>query len=167
MKVTELRQVKSLILPFGWAGRRVYGGPWADRPALIQGVKLAPEMMGEAQWFLPIRDFSIPLNSMATDRIVREVLLALMVNPREPVYVGCRGGLGRTGLFLSLLAKSLGVQNPVEYVRRHYDHYAVETGEQAQFVQDYEPPFLPLTLWMLKAGALFHGLNPTADTVGG
>ena len=32
----------------------------------------------------------------------------------EPLYVGCMGGKGRTGLFLAVLVKAFGVKKPVE-----------------------------------------------------
>ena len=54
--------------------------------------------------------------------------------------MGCMGGIGRTGLMLSLLAKAFGVEDPVAYVRKHYYSHAVETKEQRQFIADFAIP---------------------------
>ena len=56
----------------------------------------------------------------------------------KQVYVGCMGGVGRTGLFMALLAKAANVKNPVSWVRATYDSHAVETKEQKAYVEAYD-----------------------------
>lgn len=161
-----LRESGSLTLPFGWADRVIYAGPWANRPRHVMGVKLAPEVEGFSRWYLPIRDFSIPLNTREVDRILRDVLWALAFNTATPVYVGCYGGKGRTGLFLALLAKCLGVKDPVAYVRKHYRPEAVETEQQRKFVAEYQPPYSCWAMASIKACALVCGLVPVTPRRG-
>ena len=81
---------------------------------------------------LPIHDFSVPSPDQQdeVELALRETLEALLDGKK--VYVGCMGGWGRTGLFLALLAKVCGVEEPVTYVRENYSSRAVETAEQYQ-----------------------------------
>jgi hypothetical protein len=120
-----------------WQYFTVYGGPYHDRPDALKGVKLAKEIDEPCDVNLPIRDFSVPALTTLNLALGQAVTLLLQ---GEPLYVGCMGGRGRTGLFMSILAKVFGVQSPVEYVREHYYSHAVETKEQYQFVQNYEVP---------------------------
>jgi protein-tyrosine phosphatase len=120
------------------------------------GVKLAPEVQAEAQYHLPIRDFSIPPVKLATDRLVFDVLTLLAVN-MEPVYVGCMGGRGRTGMFLALLAKTMGVENPIPYVRTFYWQEAIETRIQEKYIDQYVTPLSRWQHWRLKGTAYWYG----------
>jgi protein-tyrosine phosphatase len=87
---------------------------------------------------LPIHDFSTPAEEQTPDveYAIREALSAALSGKR--VWVGCMGGWGRTGLFLALLAKTCGVADPVGYVRSHYSPRAVETKEQARYVDWFD-----------------------------
>ncbi len=80
---------------------------------------------------LPIHDFSVPSPDQQdeVELALRETLEALLDG--KPVYVGCMGGWGRTGLFLALLAKVCGVDQPVTYVRENYSNRAVETRSRS------------------------------------
>ena len=153
--------VKCLKLPMGWASRRVYAGPYMDKPDDMLGVKLAEEIDRAYCWNLPIADFSIPLNKTLTDDIVVEVLTMLAEN-QEPVYVGCKGGFGRTGVFLSLLFKTMGVPHPIQHVRGNYTQRAVENKLQYEYVQTYVVPLTPWDLLLLKGRAVLHGLSPSS-----
>jgi hypothetical protein len=55
----------------------------------------------------------------------------------ERVEVGCAGGLGRTGTVLACMAVLAGVPSAeaVPWVREHYRPEAVETPEQAAWVE--------------------------------
>lgn len=115
----------------------VFGGPIMKAPSNMVSVKMAKEVNYPADINIPTQDFCTPdltmLNSglvLAVDSIVRG----------DPVYVGCFGGIGRTGLFLAILAKAFGVEDPVAYVRKHYLANAVETKDQRNFVSDYHVP---------------------------
>ena len=91
-------------------GRRVtvIGGPYRDKPEGIKGVKLAQEIDAPYEIKLDIADFSIPDGG---DTFVA-TLKALDVLERDGViYVGCMGGIGRTGMFIALLVKAIGYYN--------------------------------------------------------
>jgi tRNA/tmRNA/rRNA uracil-C5-methylase (TrmA/RlmC/RlmD family) len=119
----------------------VYGGPYMRKPGAMVGVKMAQELKmhgkGHTEIDIPTRDFCTP-NATALanglETAVKQVLAG------RPVYVGCYGGRGRTGLFLAVLAKAFGVESPVEYVRKNYYHHAVETAEQYKFVTQFKIP---------------------------
>lgn len=115
----------------------VVGGPYYDRPDNMVGVKMAAEINSRCDVNIPTRDFQTPeletLRRGLTEAVER-------VLQGDPLYVGCMGGKGRTGLFLAVLAKAMGVKNPVEFVREHYYPHAVETAQQYQFVQTFPIP---------------------------
>lgn len=125
---------------------RVYGGPYRAKPEEMFGVKMAAEIDHPHNVSIPTRDFCVP----NTDDVRKGVMQALMamVND-EVVYAGCMGGIGRTGLFLGVLAKlqsdyrkykhrpGRGV-DPVEYVREHFIPHAIETQEQQDFVRNFD-----------------------------
>ena len=117
----------------------LHGGPYAAHPAGMFGVCLLeqPPRRGTADLWYPIPDFSVPACASAvTDSTLRNVLLQLLEG--RPVYVGCLGGKGRTGLFLALIAKVLGAEDPVDYVRVNFHAHAVETRQQEQWVDDFD-----------------------------
>ncbi len=132
-----------LALPAAW-GREftVFGGPFRQCPLEIGeeevvSLKLAPEIKAPCTFFLPIVDFSVP-----TTKQVDTVLPVIMdsILKGDVVYAGCMGGMGRTGLFLAVLAKAWGIPEPVKYVRENYYAHAVETANQAKFVAEYQIP---------------------------
>lgn len=148
-----------LVLPFGFTKRTILAGPWRNRPPGVIGVKLAREQKGHARYFLPIEDYCVPMSDVETDKIVREVLTLLATEPEQDVYAGCGYGQGRTGLFLSLLAKTMGIVDPVAHVRKHYNPKAVENRVQEAYVRDYRVPFSGLELWWLKARAFLANFS--------
>lgn len=89
----------------------VMGGPYLDKPEGIRGVKLAQEIDAPADIILNVPDFGVPtLASLNTP-----IYEALEVLEQDGViYVGCMGGIGRTGMFMALLVKTLGT---MEYNR--------------------------------------------------
>ena len=116
----------------------VYGGPYRYRPKEgYFGVKMAAEINAPCEVSVPTQDFQVP-DVGDTARGLVKVVHAVLLGKK--VYVGCMGGIGRTGLMLSLLAKAFGVEDPVAYVRKHYYSHAVETKEQRQFIADFAIP---------------------------
>ncbi|MBP0457500.1 protein-tyrosine phosphatase family protein [Streptomyces montanisoli] len=94
--------------------------------------KQPPQTEWEARW-LRWPDFRLPKDR----REAREVLAEALTRARtERVEVACGGGRGRTGTALACMAVLDGVppDEAVAYVRRHYDHRAVETPWQRRFV---------------------------------
>lgn len=131
-----------LTLNLGWRGAwqrlRFYGGPY-DRFPQGQwfGVCVRAERVPAAKAVhLPIHDFQVPDDDAAVEKALRQALQAALDG--RQVYVGCMGGWGRTGLFLALLAKATGFDNPVACVRAHYTPHAVETEAQWRYVQDFD-----------------------------
>lgn len=112
----------------------VTGGPFMECPKSMKGVKMAKEIKQECAVDIPTQDFQVPDRKL----LYRGLAKALdMMLAGEPLYVGCMGGKGRTGLFLAVLAKSMGVKKPVEFVREKYYSHAVETKEQYDFVKKF------------------------------
>lgn len=150
---------KAMPVPMGFAWRVVFGGPYYDKPFGYVGVKLAPEVLADAMIELPIGDFSTPRDLHRTNAVVWMVLNHLAA--KDAVFVGCMGGRGRTGLFLALLVKAMGIPNAIGHVRANYHAKAIETKDQEQYVIEYDPPFTRWDLTWLKLRAMRRGLQPT------
>ncbi len=148
-------------------GRKVtvMGGPYREKPVGIKGVKLAPEINADCNVILDIPDFGIPTLHAVDDAIYQ----ALKILCEDGViYIGCMGGIGRTGMFMAMLIKTIGTLNiqaeektlwykiknflgyaaspylkmrnfPVGCVRDEYLSTAVETPEQHSFINHYDP----------------------------
>jgi Protein-tyrosine phosphatase len=86
----------------------------------------------EARW-LRWPDFGLPADPPA---VVTTLTEAWQRAAAERVEIACAGGHGRTGTALACLAILDGVPAPqaVAFVREHYDHHAVETPDQCQWV---------------------------------
>lgn len=127
-----------ITLPMAWGSRyEVFGGRYIDRQPGFLGVKMAVEINRPFDVEVPVADFSIPTKDQMMRGLRDTVKLIL---DGDPVYVGCMGGIGRTGLMLAFLAKAWGIANPVEYVRSQYYSHAVETDQQQKFIRDVEIP---------------------------
>lgn len=114
----------------------VTGGPFHDCPSTYKGVKMAAEIRKDCAVDIPTQDFKTP-DRLTLYRGLEEAVSLVLAG--EPLYVGCMGGKGRTGLFLAVLAKAFGVKNPIKYVRKHYYSHAVETKDQEAFVKAFKP----------------------------
>lgn len=126
------------------AGRavEVTGGPFDAIPEGAFGVCLEPAAAKAwlADVALPIPDFGVP-EMRDLKRAVGLVLAQLQADPARPVHVGCRAGIGRTGLFLACLARATGVEgDPIAFVRAHYHPAAAETPEQERMARDFAWP---------------------------
>jgi protein-tyrosine phosphatase len=129
-----------LRLPGGVAAK-VMGGPFDSLPPGAFSVCL--EARSEKAWLadilLPTPDFGVP-EPEALRRAVAEALAALSADPSRPLFVGCRAGLGRTGLFLGCVLRAAGVEgDPVVALRRLYHPHAAETPEQEAVVRGFVP----------------------------
>lgn len=137
----------SLPLHLGWRGAGmtilITGGPFDNFPGTKEafGVCVRAEYAPkDKNVHLPIRDFEVPASSTETERALIRAFAAAISG--DPVYVGCMGGWGRTGLFLALMAKVAGVPDPVGYVRKHYTPKAVETKDQQAYVDKFDPRYV-------------------------
>ena len=91
---------------------------------------------GEAEWRLDIPDFGVP-DPAALRAVLAAMLAAMRERPDDAYHVGCRAGLGRTGMALACLAAMTGEDEPLRWVRRTYDPGAVETPAQEALVADF------------------------------
>lgn len=134
-----MKPMQPMPLPFGASVTQVWGGTFFDSPkASSMGmftIKLAREINLPCSFDLPTADFATPDPTLAR-QAVRSAIDAM--GRGETVFAGCHGGIGRTGLFLALLAKTAGEAKPIEYVRSAYDVRAVETEEQGRFVAAFD-----------------------------
>ena len=172
MKVrVEYKMKPNGVLPIsmGWLGAlqkiKITGGPFDafedfgdDRREKVFGVCVRAERAPQnADICLPIRDFQVPTPQQLP--AVREALQAALSAALDgkDVYVGCMGGWGRTGLFLALLAKVAGAEDPVQFVRENYSMRAVETVEQHQYVKAFDAR--ELNVWFVRACWFKRALN--------
>lgn len=142
--------IRLMPLAFGWEGAfhnfEVAGGPFDQRPRngtyniCLRAERIPPD----AHAILPIEDFRTPANRDAVVSALKLAFSALLAG--KPVYVGCQGGLGRTGLFLALLAKVAGETDPVRYVKQNYHAHAVETMDQMEYVRTFDVE--PIRQWL-------------------
>jgi hypothetical protein len=126
----------------GFITLEIIGGPFdAYRPGVNADVGVcvrAERVPAHADHVVPILDFSVPTPNQKAhvEQALMETLNAALNGKR--VWVGCMGGWGRTGLFLALLAKASGVEDPIGYVRAGYTPHAVETLDQIKYVHDFD-----------------------------
>ncbi len=116
---------------------RIYAGPYAQRPSQrVYGVCLDANMARQFDhdYFLDWPDFGIP-QMKDLDEAVDHIMDILRVE--RAVYVGCLGGIGRTGTFLACLVKRAGMEDPIKFVRGSYLKGAVETKAQEAFVDAF------------------------------
>ena len=134
------------------AGPVRFAQPW------MWTVCLATHVAVPAKVAYQIRDFSVPDDIDGFNLALERTIWALM--KKNPVFVGCAGGMGRTGLFLSCLRKTLTPteSDPVAWVRKNYWPHAVETQEQERFVALWVPsPRLQLISLAAQAFAPVFG----------
>ena len=130
----------TLTLDLGWKGAfqtlKFVGGPYDKFPGrdVAFGVCVRAERVKKDSFDVqvPIADFGVPTNDTLVRKALGSAFEAALAG--RPVYVGCMGGFGRTGLFLALVAKAAGVSDPVQFVRDRYYPSAVETKAQEAYV---------------------------------
>lgn len=134
----------SIILTLGGRAVTITGGPFDSLPDGARGLCLEPRSAraAEAEWRLDIPDFGVP-DAAALRAVLEAMLAAMRARPQDAFHVGCRAGLGRTGMVLACLGAMTGVADPVAWVRATYDPRAVETnGQEAmvgRFASDHGP----------------------------
>lgn len=142
-----------IMFSFGPVCGSVYGGSFrAYVPTRrIFSINMAKEINIPADFRVPTEDFSVPSVSDMQHGVCAAVEAMRMGND---IYVGCMGGVGRTGLFIGCLTKvwkdfeakygflypeqlSQGDLDPVEFTRKFYKSHAIETSEQVKFVREF------------------------------
>lgn len=165
-RVLPLGANGTLTLDLGWRGgfqQVVFtGGPYDAFPNREGdfGVCVRAERVPKGKFDLniPIRDFDVPQCRPGFMRdMIRETFAAALAD--KHVYIGCMGGWGRTGLFMALLAKAAGADDPVGHVRATYTPKAVETKKQAAYVEAFDVQGLPQDIYRLGWKRLFRVLR--------
>ncbi len=116
------------------------GGPYKNKPLYFKGVKMAVEIFEPCAIDIPTRDFNVPDEKVLLRGVVEGFVRMLR---GQHLYVGCMGGIGRTGLYMAAMAKVMFVagfidEPPIEYVRKYYIPHAVETTQQIQYINNLE-----------------------------
>ena len=146
--------IRPFNFKFGLKRREIIGGPYHHKPDDHFGIKMAAEIEADHDVSIPTEDFSIPAPA-DLDVGLRKSLM--VIARKEKVYCGCKGGIGRTGLFFGALMKALGEEDPVGYVRGNYKGHAIETKAQQKMVNEYNPSLkTKAVLTVAKAVALFY-----------
>lgn len=143
----QKREMKGMILPLGKAEVFIEGGPYRDRPANLSGVKMAIEIFAPCTVSIPTQDFKVPDLGDMWWGLAKSLWL---LRTEGHIYVGCMGGIGRTGLFMAIMTRLLtGVDGPtaVTQVRKDYNPSAVETKDQKDYVAKF--PLMLLKLWAM------------------
>lgn len=112
-------------------------GPYMDRIEGTFGVKLAAEIKRACDLAVDIPDFGVPSAQVFENALIQTITAA---RAGHVVYIGCMGGIGRTGMMLAGLHRALKAseEDSVEWVRRVYLPHAVETDRQADLVRTYD-----------------------------
>lgn len=123
---------------------QIFGGRYKDfdpEERRLIGVKMAAEINHPCDVSIPTVDFSVPDQKAMKEGIIKALSLMLKGND---LYVGCMGGVGRTGLFMACMLKVMDtyegavVEDPVKKTRRLYKPHAVETEQQIEYVNDFD-----------------------------
>lgn len=84
--------------------------------------------------YIPIEDYSV-LPKWVEAEMVNKVLDLLMSDKKVAIF--CIGGHGRTGYFTSLLLGKLGIEDPIDYLRKNYCEKAVEAKCQVEAIANF------------------------------
>lgn len=130
----------AITLRFDGVAVTITGGPFDSLPAGARGLCLEPRAARarEAEWRLDVPDFGVP-DPAALRAVLEAMVAAMRARPGDAFHVGCRAGLGRTGMALACLAAMAGIEDPVAWVRANYDRGAVETPAQAEIAARFVP----------------------------
>lgn len=132
----------SLPLTIGGQPVTITGGPFDSIPEGAFGVclEIGAAKAAGAEILLPTADFGLP-DPEALRAAVGAALAQLQAHPDRPLHVGCRAGVGRTGLFMACLARAAGVEgDALAHVRAHYLPHAAETPAQEAMARSFRWP---------------------------
>lgn len=92
--------------------------------------------VGKADILIDVQDFQPPTEMQLIASLARLLDFARQY-PRQPIYVGCRAGIGRTGTFIAAIARMADKDDPVQWTRDNYYGWAVETKAQERLVNTF------------------------------
>lgn len=123
------------VVYISYKGRKLpfIAGAYADRVEGTYGVLLAEEIVLPYDFKVAIPDWGTP--SMADlEKTLRQIIVATFAG--KVVYIGCKGGSGRTGMVLAALHRVLSPdgEDSLRWVRANYRPSAVETKEQEAII---------------------------------
>ncbi len=127
--------MRLVTFPHGVRKLHFIFGPYAHRVPGTFGVRLTEDYQLDAPCDLhfPIKDFGVPRP------VDFEELLITLINIADTgrvLYVGCYGGIGRTGMVVAGLARALVItDDPVRWARTNYLGHAVETDGQQELIR--------------------------------
>lgn len=126
--------MKKIMLPHFDHSHQLFGGSYYLSGVSFPGfrVNLMAEHSLESDLSVPIKDFSVPFNKEIFIASMATIADELLMN--KPVFVGCYGGCGRTGLALASLAHLIGEPDPIVWLQSNYLLNSPETQEQKEFV---------------------------------
>lgn len=127
-------------LPYNGKDLLFIFGPYRERFPGTYGVKLAEDnqVPDACDYHFPIRDFGVPSPAEYQTLLAKLILTA---DDGHVVYVGCFGGIGRTGMVLAGLARVLrrrSGEDSINWTRRTYLGHAVETRAQENLVKEFD-----------------------------
>ena len=160
------KSVGFLKLKFNGHRVTVYGGPYHSKPDHVMGVRLEIRTPADEDTIasVDIPDFSVPRSLPEFNGALLTAITELQSG--DPVWVGCMGGFGRTGMFMSALLQIEELQairsrwtskipfiyrrrvkgiaaRALHRVRSEYCDRAVETKEQERWMEEVFNP-LPI-----------------------
>ncbi|MEO3473336.1 hypothetical protein AAFN86_15820 [Roseomonas sp. CAU 1739] len=122
---------------------RVTGGPFDALPDGARGLCLEAHSarVAAAEWRLDVPDFGVP-EAAALHAVLSAMLAAMRARPGDAYHIGCKAGLGRSGLAMACLARLAGAVegDPVAWLRARYLPEAIETEAQEAFVRGFARP---------------------------
>lgn len=143
------------------------GGPFREIAACnfrdMIKIKAAAEIKTDCDYHVPIVDFSVPEGDV-NHRMREAVALAIYASTLGHVVgFGCMGGIGRTGLLMGCVLKTLYGQSDTysaysptqwrDFVRKVYLGHALETKSQVQYLGQ----FVMSPGEVMHLGALVYG----------
>ena len=151
--MSEMRLDRGIPVQFGNHVGYIYGGPYRaykHGTRRLIGIKMAAEIDHPHDVSVPTKDFSVPDESLMQEGLIKALYA---ISCGQDAYVGCMGGIGRTGLFMGCMVKSLQDAclweeevDPVMAVRNLYQPTAIETVAQMKYVRNFDSS--PVVCWI-------------------
>lgn len=156
---------KSINVTLGTLSTTVYGGRFRDfdtSERRLVGIKMAVEIDHDHHISIPTADYSVPTQKAMQHGIA---LALYAIEQGNDLYVGCMGGIGRTGLFMGCMLKLVNdyyqrETDPVLMVRKGYKAHAIETPEQMYFVRNFDTTELLVLVKKLQTTKIIYVEQP-------